>query len=127
MDKCVFFNVEVGAFDVSSGALVILLVILMLLFLLLYTYYNICFKDHFCFLMILIPLVILAFICVLANVLFSFVSVVKVVYRDFSMWKAENIDCTSPAFYSAFTYVTFEFVLIALLIIAICVFFFVCK
>ena len=104
----------------------------MLLFLLLYTYYNniICFKDHFYFMMILIPLVILAFMCVLAiiaNVLFSFVSVVKVVYRDFSMWKAENIDCTSPAFYSAFTYVTLEFVLIALLFIAICVFFFVCK
>ena len=122
-DKCGFFDVHVGAFDVSSGGLILLLIILMVLVLILYTSYKIYSEDR-CLLIMLVPVVVLAIICILgivSNVLVSFVSIVKVVYGDYRVWNPHGSNCTSPAFFSGFTYVTIEFVLILVFII-VCVF-----
>jgi hypothetical protein len=78
--------------------------------------------ENCCFLVLLIPVILLAVIVVagiVANVFFSFISVAKVVYGDYDMWNPANINCSSPSFLSAFTYVTTELVLIALIIIII--------
>ena len=78
------------------------------------------YSENCCFLVMLVPIIVLAFISVVgiaANVLFSFISVVKVVYGDYEMWNPASISCSSPSFFSAFTYVTTEFVLIALIVI----------
>ena len=118
-DRCGFSDMLVGAFDVSSGGLVLLLIILMVVLMILYTSSKIYSEDG-CVLVMLIPVIVLAFIGVVgvvANVLFSFISVVKVVYGDYEMWDPASISCSSPTFLSAFTYITAEFVLIALIII----------
>ena len=112
---------KVGAFDVSSGVLTVLLVVLMILIMFLYTTRNIYSQNH-CFLIMLIPVAVLAAVCALgivANLLFSFISVVKVVYVDYNKWSPDTINCTSPAFYSAFTYVTVEFVSIVIFIVCL--------
>ena len=64
-----------------------------------------------------VPLALICAIGIIVNVIFSFVSVVKVVYRDYDMWNPDSINCASPAFFSAFTYVTIEFVLIVVIIV----------
>lgn len=100
-----------------------LLIIVMVILMILYTSHKIYLVDG-CFLVMLVPVVLLVVINVLgilANVLFSFISVVKVVYGDYEMWNPASISCSSPTFFSAFTYVTSEFILIAL-IIFVCVF-----
>ena len=120
-DKCGFSDVHVGTFDVSSGVLIVLLVFLTILVMVLYTGHCVYLEGR-CLLIMLFPIVVLVVVCVLgiaANVLFSFISIVEVVYRDYNMWRPENIDCTSPAFYSAFTYVTIELVFIGVLIICV--------
>ena len=76
--------------------------------------------DDSCFYILLFPvavLVVIGALGILANVLFSFISVVKVVYRDYTMWNPDNIGCSSPAFISAFAYVTIEFILIGIVVI----------
>ena len=118
-DKCGFSDVRVGAFDVSSGGLLLLLIVLVVTIMILCTSVKVYLEDS-CLLLMLIPVVVLTVIVaigVVANVLFSFISVVKVVYGDYEMWNPANINCSSPSFLSAFTYVTAEFILIALSII----------
>ena len=118
-DKCGLSDVRVGAFDVSSGGLLLLLIVLVIIIMILYTSVKV-YLEKSCFAFMLCPVVALIVIVVagiIANVLFSFISVVKVVYGDYEMWNPANISCSSPSFLSAFTYVTAEFILIALSII----------
>ena len=120
-DKCGFSDVRVGAFDVSSGGLLLLLIVLVVIIMILCTSVKVYLEDS-CLLLMLIPVVVLTVIVaigVVANVLFSFISVVKVVYGDYEMWNPASIDCSSPSFLSAFTYVTAEFVLIAVIILIV--------
>jgi hypothetical protein len=121
-DKCGFSDIHVGAFDVSSGGLLLLLIILVVVLMVTYRHKDYLGLQDNCFLVILVLLIILAAIGIGANILFSFISVAKVVYGDYEMWNPSNIDCSSPSFFSAFTYVTAEFVLIALIIIVVCIF-----
>ena len=118
-DRCGFSDMLVSAFDISSGGLVLPLIILMVILMILYTSSKI-YSENCCFLVMLVPIIVLAFISVVgvaANVLFSFISVVKVVYGDHEMWNPASISCNSPSLFSAFTYITAEFVLIALIVI----------
>ena len=120
-DACGFLDTKVGAFDVSSGILTVLLVVLMILIMFLYTSHSI-YSQHHCVLIMSFPVVVLALVCMLgiiANLFFSFISVVKVVYAGYNTWRPETINCTSPAFYSAFTYVTVEFTLILIFIVCL--------
>ena len=125
-DKCGFSDIRVGAYDVSSGGLLLLLIIVVVILMILYTSHKVYLEDH-CYLIMLGSVIVLAVIVVLgiaANMLFSFISVAKVVYGDYNniMWNPSNIDCSSPSFFSAFTYITTEFVLIAVIIIIVCYF-----
>ena len=94
----------------------------MVILMILYTSYKVYLEDC-CFLVMLVPVIVLAVIVVVgivANILFSFISVAKVVYGDYELWSPSNIDCSSPSFFSAFSYLTAEFVLIAAIIIIVC-------
>ena len=71
------------------------------------------YSKHYCFLFVMFLVVPLALTCaigIIVNMIFSFVSVVKVVYRDYDMWNPDSINCASPAFFSAFTYITISLV-----------------
>ena len=119
-DECGFSDVRVSAFGVSSGALMLWIVIFSILVIALYVSYHVYFLDQDCCSIALRLLAVLAVLFVLgvvANVLFSFISVVKVVYRDYPQWDPSSTGCSSPAFFSAFSYVTVEFILIGILII----------
>jgi hypothetical protein len=99
----------------------LLLIVLVVILMIIYTSHKVYLEDC-CFLVLLIPVILLAVIVVLgivANMLFSFISVTEVVYGDFEMWNPSNIDCSSPSFFSAFTYFTTELVFLALIIIII--------
>ena len=66
-----------------------------------------------------IVLIIVGLICalaIIANYVFSFVSVVKEVYVVGPANNDTVTRCTSPAFYTAFTYVTVEFITLAVII-----------
>ena len=91
-DRCGFSDMLVGAFDVSSGGLVLLLILLMVV-LILYTSSKIYSGDG-CVLVMLVPVIVLVFIGVVgvvANLLFSFISVVKAIYGDYEMWDPASI------------------------------------
>ena len=118
-DKCGFSDRQVGGFDISSGGMILLLITLILLLMIAFISHSI-YSKYYCFLFVMFLAVPLALICavgIIVNVIFSFVSIVKVVYRDYGMWNPDNINCASPTFYSAFIYVTIEFVLIIVIIV----------
>ena len=71
------------------------------------------------YLMFIIVLIIIGIICALAivaNYVFSFVSVVEQVYVVGPASNDTATKCMSPAFYTAFTYVTVEFIMLVVLV-----------
>ena len=56
---------------------------------------------------------VVSIIAIATNTSFSFTSVVKVVYGEYNRWNTQNNNCSSPVFYSAFAYVTAEFLTLA--------------
>ena len=125
-DKCGFSDRQVGGFDISSGGMILLLITLIILLMIAFTSHSI-HSKYYCFLFVMFLVVPLALICavgIIVNVIFSFVSIVKVVYRDYDIWNPDNINCASPAFFSAFTYVTIEFVLIVIIVCSFFVWYF---
>ena len=113
-DKCGFSVRVVNIFDITSGVTLILLLLSVLLCILLIIScdFKICEENNY-FMLLFVMFSILCVIAILANTLFSFISIVKIVYSDY---KAHTANCSSPAFYSAFTYVTIEFITLAAII-----------
>ena len=121
-DKCGFTNQTVSIYDITSGITLCLLVLAILAYILYSTSSGFQRCQESChltcitiFMSVLLGLCIAA---IFANTLFSFTSIVKVVYGEYDRWKTQN-NCTSPAFYSAFAYVTAEFFTLAVAILVI--------
>jgi glucose-6-phosphate-specific signal transduction histidine kinase len=120
--KCGYYAGLVSIFDITSGITLILLVLSVLLWLLViisYKYYCKVCKENFA--MICIFVSIFCMMAILGNTTFSFVIVDNV----YSNYKAYSTNCTSPAFYSAFVYITIEFLTLAVIIL-IAIGFFIC-
>ena len=62
------------------------------------------------FLIVIAIFGVIVLVIVVANYVFSFVAVVKEVYVVGAESNSTVTDCASPAFYTAFTYVTIEFI-----------------
>ena len=75
---------------------------------------------------VIITVGIISTLAIIANYVFSFVSIVKEVYVGGPASNDTVANCTSPAFYTAFTYVTVEFIVLAVLIPVIVVGFVCC-
>ena len=108
----------VNIFDITSGITLILLVLSVLscILLIISCDFERCEDQHVCFIVLFGTLSIVCALAIVANTLFSFISIVKIVYLEYTAYTA---DCSSPAFYSAFIYVTIEFITLAAIIFII--------
>ena len=121
-DKCGFTNQTVSIYDITSGVTLCLLVLAILAYIL-YSASNSFQRCQdschlICIMTFTSAFIALCIIAIIANTLFSFTSIVSVVYGEYDNWKTHN-NCSSPAFYSAFAYVTAEFITLAVAILVI--------
>ena len=100
-------------FDITSGVIIILLHVFIFTYMYQYIRKSFYLGDKHCITILRVASLLCGGLCtvfIFMNYLFSFVSIVREVY----VVGANTNGCKSPAFYSAFSYVTTEFILLLL-------------